>query len=110
MHYKQNLHNLLTICRKAGKLVMGLDPTKEALRFGTAAGVLVAADASDKTRKEATYFSEQSKKPVILIPFTKVEVGLAIGRAVGVLAVCDAGFFRKMQAMAKQAETEAPEV
>ena len=43
MHCKQKLWNLLTICRKAGKMQMGLEPAKDALLHQTAAGLLLAA-------------------------------------------------------------------
>lgn len=106
MRYRQNWQGLLTICRKAGKLAMGLDPTKDALYRGIAAGVLTASDASEKSRKEAAFFSSQAEVPLIELPFSKAEMGQIIGRAAGVLAVCDDGFFRRMQEIAAQDETE----
>lgn len=30
MHYRQNWQGILSICRKAGKFAMGLEPTKDA--------------------------------------------------------------------------------
>ena len=51
MHYKKRWQGMLTICRKAGKLTMGLEPTKDAMYQGTAAGVLAASDVSEKTYK-----------------------------------------------------------
>ena len=35
MHYRQNWQGILSICRKAGKLAMGLEPTKDAMYRGT---------------------------------------------------------------------------
>ena len=87
MHYRQNWQGILSICRKAGKLAMGLEPTKDAMYRGTVSGVLVASDASAKTRKEAAFAQ-------------------MIGRGSGVLAICDDGFFRKMQLLAEQEKQE----
>lgn len=106
MRYRQSWQGILSICRKAGKLAMGLEPAKDALYRGAAAGVLVASDASEKTRKEALFFCDQAQVPCLSVPFTKIEMGQMIGRAAGVLAVCDTGFFRKMQEIAAQAEME----
>lgn len=103
MHYRQNLWNLLTICRKAGKLAMGLELAKDALYHGMAAGVLTASDASEKSKKEAEFFSAQAEVPLLELPFTKVEMGQAVGRASGVFAVCDDGFFCRMQELIQQA-------
>lgn len=107
MHYRQNWQGLLTICRKAGKLAMGLEPTKDAIYRGAAAGVLAASDASEKTRKEAAFFCSQAEIPLIVLPFTKADMGQMIGRASGVFGVCDDGFFRKMQMLAEQSATES---
>ncbi len=104
MHYKKRWQGMLTICRKAGKLTMGLEPTKDAMYQGTAAGVLAASDVSEKTYKEAAYFCRQAKIPLITLPFTKTELGQMIGRASGVLGICDDGFFQKMQMLAKEQE------
>ena len=100
MNYKQRWSGLLTICRKAGKLAMGLESTKDAVYRGAAAGVLTALDASEKTRKEAAFYSNRAEIPLVALPFTKAELGEMIGRASGVLGICDDGFFRKMQTLA----------
>lgn len=55
MHCKQKLWNLLTICRKAGKMQMGLEPAKDALLHQTAAGLLLAADASENTKRKLLF-------------------------------------------------------
>lgn len=65
MHYRQNWQGILSICRKAGKLAMGLEPTKDAMYRGTVSGVLVASDASAKTRKEAAFYCGQAQVPCL---------------------------------------------
>ena len=102
MYCKQKLWILLTICRKAGKMQMGLEPAKDALLHQTAAGLLLAADASENTKKEAAFFSAKAGVPLLELPFTKFEMGQAVGRASAVFAVCDAGFFRRMQALTRE--------
>ena len=48
------------------------------------------------------FFSGQAQVPCLVVPFTKLEMGQTIGRASGVLAVCDDGFFQKMVQMARE--------
>lgn len=97
MNCKERLWNLLTICRKAGKMTMGLEPAKSAAMGGYAAGILVVTDASERSKKEARYFAQQYKISVSEIPFTKLEMAQAVGRAAGVYAVCDNGFYNKIK-------------
>ena len=100
MHYRQNWQGILSICRKAGKLAMGLEPTKDAMYRGEVFGVLVASEASPKTQKEAAFYCSQAEVPCLQLDFTKADFAQMIGRGSGVLAVCDEGFFRKMQTIA----------
>ena len=91
---------------KIGKLAMGLEPTKDAMYRGTVSGVLVASDASAKTRKEAAFYCGQAQVPCLELAFTKADFAQMIGRGSGVLAICDDGFFRKMQLLAEQEKQE----
>ena len=50
--------NLLTICRKAGKVIPGFDSVKECLEQHTAKVVLISADLSPKTAKEVEEYSK----------------------------------------------------
>ena len=108
MHYRQNWQGILSICRKAGKLAMGLEPTKDAMYRGEVFGVLVASDAAPKTQKEAAFYCSQAEVPCLQLDFTKADFAQMIGRGSGVLAVCDEGFFRKMQTIAAK-ENASPE-
>ncbi len=66
MHYRQNWQGILSICRKAGKLAMGLATcTKDAMYRGEVFGVLVASDASPKTQKEAAFYCSQAEVPCL---------------------------------------------
>ena len=88
---------------------MGLEPTKDAMYRGTVSGVLVASDASAKTRKEAAFYCGQAQVPCLELAFTKADFAQMIGRGSGVLAICDDGFFRKMQLLAEQEKQEPRE-
>ena len=90
------LQNLLGICRKAGKLELGAEPSVRALTAGRLYGVLVCLDTSEKSRKEARFHCARAGVPCLDIPLTKQDVGRCAGRGAGVLGVSDEGFFRRM--------------
>ena len=90
----QQLLGLVTICRKAGKLICGFDPVGDAVKAGKAACVLLTRDASPRTVKEARFrWAEQVS--VLDTPLTMEQLEQCFHRKVAVMAVCDGGFARR---------------
>ena len=58
------LIGLITICRKAGRMVMGFDPSKEAIESGKAFSVILASDISPKTEKEIRFLPAKETFPL----------------------------------------------
>lgn len=102
MHCSRKWISLLTICRKAGRLVMGFDPAKEEIQARRAKGVFVTKDASEKTKKEMRFFCDSRGVPLREVPLTMSDIQQAVGRKAGVLAVCDAGFAGKLMELAEE--------
>ncbi|MGN0631232.1 MAG: L7Ae/L30e/S12e/Gadd45 family ribosomal protein [Ruminococcus sp.] len=96
MNCKEKFLNLLTICRKAGKLILGFDPAKEEIQSHRAAGVFVTADASPRTKKEVHFFCDKENIPVSETELSMEDIQNAVGRKAGVLAVCDKGFAKRL--------------
>ena len=97
--YKMNktkIFNLLTICRKAAKLTMGFDASKEAVMTDKAKLVLTTADISPKTEKEIRFFADKKNVPVIKTDISIDEMNVGLGKKVGLIAVCDEGFSKKL--------------
>ena len=61
MESREKLLNMLSLCRKAGKLSMGFDSAKEALVRKASRLCLLAADCSPKTAKEVRFFLRQGR-------------------------------------------------
>ncbi len=101
-----NLTGLLTICRKAGRLVMGFDPMKDALAEGKACAVIVVSDISPKTEKEVRFFSGKKNIPVARTAMTLDEVYFTIGKKAGILTICDKGFAEKALAICENENTD----
>lgn len=99
MPLQEKCRNLLTICRKAGKLEAGFARAKEAIEGGYAACVLLTADLSDKSRKEVLYYAQRKQIPVVQTDWEMTEVRLLFGQRSGILTICEKGFARRIQEM-----------
>ena len=76
------------LCRKAGRLVIGAELTVEAIRVGKIKSAFTAKDASDNTVKRIKDACAYRSIPYKPIPYTKEQLGAALGKesaaAVGV--------------------------
>ena len=82
--------NYLALARKAGLAELGEEPVGGAARAGKAYAILVASDASDHTWRRAKSFAAGTEQQCIRLPYTKDELGQAIGRdALAMGAVTD---------------------
>ena len=86
--HKDKLYNALSLCRRAGKLCMGFDPTADNVAKGKAWLVLTASDLSPKTKKRVEYFCEDLVD-VYSMPLTQAELEPITRKPVGVYAVLD---------------------
>lgn len=99
MPLPEKCRNLLTICRKAGKLEAGFARAKDAIQGGYAACILLTADLSEKSRKEVLYFAEKQHVPVVQTDWEMAEVRQLFGQRAGILTICEAGFAQRIQAL-----------
>ncbi len=83
---------LLTMCMKAGRMVLGMDMAKDACRNGTAFAVFTASDLSEKSLKEIRFHCSRSGTPLYMIRMNMNELGTALGKRSGIIAVTDKGF------------------
>lgn len=84
--------NYLALARKAGFAELGEEPVGAAARAGHARLIVVASDASDHTWRRAKSFVAGTRQQLIRLPYTKDEMGFAIGRtSLAVAAITDAG-------------------
>lgn len=93
-----DIMGLVTMCRRAGKLKMGMDMTKNACAAGEASGVLVASDISEKSLKEVKYFCQKHNVVIYSMGMDMDEVSIELGKKTGILAVCDMGFMKALSA------------
>ena len=72
--------NYLALARKAGLIELGEEPAGAAARAQKARLIVVAQDAGDHTWRRAKSFVAGTSQLCLKIPYTKDEVGMAIGR------------------------------
>ena len=72
--------NYMGLARKAGRIELGEEPVGAAARAGKACLVLVASDAGDHTWRRAKSFVAGTNQQAVKVPFTKDDLGFAIGR------------------------------
>ena len=83
---------LLGIAFKAGRLAVGEEPVAASARAKQARVILLAADAADNSVRRAAHFAQAWGAPMAITPWTKAQLGRAVGRSsCAMLAVEDAG-------------------
>ena len=78
--------NYLALARKAGRIELGEEPVGNAAGSGKACLILVAEDAADHTWRRAQSFVAGTEQICLKVPYTKDELGQAIGRTALALA------------------------
>ena len=73
--------NYMALARKAGRIELGEEPVGAAARAQHARLVIVAEDASDHTWRRAKSFVAGTAQECVKVPFSKDDLGLAIGRS-----------------------------
>lgn len=91
--------SFLGLCRRAGKLTMGLDPVKGSVISGESKLILLASDISKHTEKEITFTADDLNIQIVKLSYTKDELGLALGKLTAVISINDGGFAKKLKSM-----------
>ena len=83
--------NFLSLARKAGCAELGEEPAGAAARAGKAYLLIAAGDCGDHTWRRAKSFAAGTDQQCLRLPYTKDEMGMAIGRAsLAIAAITDA--------------------
>ncbi|MDY4221656.1 MAG: 50S ribosomal protein L7 [Candidatus Faecousia sp.] len=83
--------NYLSLARKGGLAELGEEPVGDLSRTGRAYVIAVASDASDHTWRRAKAYAAGTEQQCLRLPFTKEEMGEAVGReSLAIAAISDA--------------------
>ena len=103
--------NYLALARKGGMAELGEEPVGGAARAGKAYVILVASDAGDHTWRRAKSFAAGTDQQAIKLPYTKDELGMAIGRsALAIAAITDVQMALALAASLPQTPAESLEI
>lgn len=92
METKTNVLSLLGLALRGNRLVVGEEPVEGAARARDARVLLLASDAAENTVRRCRHFAEAGQCLWLSLPFTKEELGRAVGRSsAAILAVTDVG-------------------
>ena len=88
-----NILNMIGLALRAGRLEIGEEPVGAICRARDCRLIIVARDAADNTFRRVRHFADAGQCLWISVPFTKDELGSAVGRSsCAMLGVTDIGF------------------
>lgn len=97
--------NYLALARKAGLVELGEEPVGATARANRARLVIVASDASDHSWRRAQSYVAHTGQQCLRVPYTKDELGMAIGRqSLAMAAFTEPGLALKFVEMLGTAE------
>lgn len=97
MNSQQKAINLLTICKRAGRIIMGFDAVKEAALEKGVSCVIVAENISLKTLKEVKFFCNNTRTKIVKLDIDSTDIFYALGKEVVVMAIADFGFAKRFE-------------
>ena len=87
-----NTLNLLGLARRGGNLAMGEEPVSDVCQQHKARVVFLANDAGDTICRRAARMAENGNSPLVTLPWSKAELGSALGRSTcALIALTDQG-------------------
>ena len=99
--------NMIGLALRARKLEVGEEPVGAACRARDCRLIIVARDAADNTFRRVKHFADAGQCLWISVPFTKDELGSAVGRtSCAMLAVTDIGFAETIAKKLAAADSE----
>lgn len=93
-----NFFGTIGLCRRAGKLLYGFDSVADEIKkpASKVAGVIIAEDLSEKSKKEVRFICEKYSVPVCEPKAAMAEIKQIMGKQTGILAVLDEGLFKSI--------------
>ncbi len=99
------ISGLLGLARRARKLTTGTNQVLTRVRAHATFLVVLASDCGSRTKKTVADKCRSFGIPLVT-PLTQAELSAAIGQQRSVVAVDDAGFAKKITALAQQATNQ----
>ena len=102
-----NVLSLLGLALRGGRLAVGEEPTALAAKGGQARLLLTSSDAAGNTLRRAEHLAEEGHCLHLTLPFSKAELGGALGRgSAAVAALTDTGLAAAVAERLAQADSQ----
>ncbi len=102
-----NVLSLLGLALRGGRLAVGEEPAALAAKAGQARLLLSSADAAGNTLRRAEHLAEEGHCLHLTLPFSKAELGGALGRgSAAIAALTDTGLAAAVAERLAQADPE----
>lgn len=102
-----NTLSMIGLALRAGQLEAGEEPVGEACRRRRCRLLLTAADAAEGSLRRAARFAEEGQCLLLALPYTKEELGAALGRgSCAMAAVTGLGLAQAVAGKLAQADPE----
>lgn len=108
MNSQQKTINLVSICRKSGKIIAGFDAVKDAAMEGNISCVLVTEDISMKTLKEVKFFCSNTHTDIVKVDMTKEDMFDTLSKEVVVVGIGDKGFANRFRELGTPVRATVP--
>lgn len=95
---------LLTVARKAGKLLLGFDAVCDGVRTGSVSCIVLAADCAPRTEKELRYHCPET--PLRRLSMNMDLLQMYFRKRTAVFGVCGEGFAKKLISLLPDQEPE----
>lgn len=94
------------MARRAGKLSLGMDMSKDACKNGISKGICVATDISPKSLKEIMFVCSLENVAIYSLGMNMESVGIELGKKVGIISVNGGGFMKKAKTYMEEIEID----
>lgn len=95
------LLQMLSICRKAGKIKMGFDPVENSL-YEDAYLVVFAQNASKNTVERMLLKLEDTSVPYVTANVTQDELSTVLGKTLAVISITDKGLANQVKKLSEE--------
>lgn len=107
MNEQNRVLSLLGLALRGGRLAVGEEPSALAAKAGQARLLLTSSDAAGNTLRRAEHLAEEGHCLHLTLPFSKAELGGALGRgSAAVAALTDTGLAAAVAERLAQADPE----
>lgn len=97
--------SMLGLCQRAGKLLSGDCMVKASIKDRKAVLVLLATDASERTKKEYLHLARSNNIGIVQWG-TKIDLGLSVGKSLrAAVAIIDNNFAKTIKQIIEREET-----